>query len=684
MKLLIVESPGKIKKLKSILGQGWEVAASIGHVRDLPEKNMGVSPPDFVPCYETTERGREVLARLSALLDKAEAVFLATDPDREGEAIAWHVKEFLGLSDPPRISFAQITETAVLDALKAPGTIDMDMVRAQESRRVLDRLVGYGVSPIMRGISKKNLTAGRVQSPALRLVVERERAIRAFDPLTHYSVEYLFGPANGPSPPWKAIWNPSNWLPEGHKYFQDLGTARRLARVSSLVVESFHEGQYRVPPAAPFITSTLQQAASNALKMEPKKTMALAQRLYEEGHITYMRTDNPNLNVEAVEEIIALARENSWPLPDRPRTFALPAGAQEAHEAIRPTRMDVESAGENEAERALYRLIRIRALASQLDEAVFATAKAVLSAKMDSHPAFFEAKGRRLVRPGWKTILKCDQADVQAGGADDEDMANPVPQLAVGESLSPLKGEVKIKRTNPPARYTQASLIRELERRGIGRPSTYASIMDNLAARGYVVKNTRRQLQATGLGEELIDYLVPGFGFLDYGYTKDMETKLDEVANGRLDYLSLVRAVSQTLEAEIREFVLRSGLFGCPCCGRPLIHHSGSREGLSYNFWSCSDRGNCDTRLNDDGGKPDFQGPRRDKEQLTDFKCLACGSFLYRKKGFSHRMGLNYDFFSCSSRSCSQTYKVWEDKPLYSKVDDGGRSRLLGSDKTLH
>jgi DNA topoisomerase-1 len=448
-----------------------------------------------------------------------------------------------------------------------------------------------------------------------------------------------------------------------------------------MVVESYSEGQYQVPPAPPFITSTLQQAASNALKMDPKKTMALAQRLYEEGHITYIRTDSPNISAEAVQEIRSLAQANSWPVPSAPRVFSSAEGAQEAHEAIRPTKMTEESAGENEAEKALYRLIRLRAIASQLEEAHFAKVKAVLSSEIDDKPVFFEAKGRRLVKPGWKVILKSDQANVQLADAIEEEMNNPVPELKVGESQTPVKGEVKIKRTNPPARFTQASLIRELERRGIGRPSTYASIMENITTRGYIRNNTRRQLLATGMGEELIDYLVSGFGFLDYDYTKNMEVKLDQIAKGQYDYLTLISGVNSTLQEEIKSFVSKSGMFGCPSCGHLLVHHQGSKEGLNYNFWACSDRENCESKFSDDDGKPDFLNPRKEKDNLTDFKCLVCGSGLYRKKGYSHRMGFNYDFFSCSNRNCTQTYKTWEDKPLYSQSEDGGRSKLNDNDK---
>ncbi|MDR1394781.1 MAG: hypothetical protein LBK52_01235, partial [Deltaproteobacteria bacterium] len=350
MFLLIVESPGKIKKIQSFLGRDWKVAASIGHIRDLPRNQTGVYPPNFVPQYEETERGRKVVSDLKKLVSAAQEVYLATDPDREGEAIAWHLKEALELDNPPRITYTEITESAVKKALANPGVIDWNMVQAQAGRRVLDRLVGYGVSPAVTNAAGKILSAGRVQTPALRLVVEREEAIRNFRPVTHYGVEMIFPARPGdlpaaeadfsPAPDgldsdldadlplapggkvsargsrfeaaepageaeaagsWKAVWNPKNWLEKDQEHFQDKEAAQRIADLKKLITESYVEGESRQSPPPPFTTSTLQQAASNYLKLDPKQTMALAQKLYEAGHITYMRTDSQNMAEEALK-----------------------------------------------------------------------------------------------------------------------------------------------------------------------------------------------------------------------------------------------------------------------------------------------------------------------------------------------------------------------------------------------
>jgi DNA topoisomerase-1 len=387
MNLFIVESPGKIKKIQQYLGSGWTVAASVGHIRDLPIKETGVYPPDFKPRYVMTERGRKVVADLKRLAETAENVFLATDSDREGEAIAWHLEKSLGLVDPHRVTYTEITSYAILRAISNPGRIDLNLVRAQEGRRVLDRLVGYSVSPAVCQVTGKTLSAGRVQTPALRLVVEREEAIRAFNPTTHFGVEFMFEVGDGlvmgqnvsntlkePSVVlpasakvrsawsvlpeqgepdrsdslehalvvegaqfWKAVWNPKNWLPVGQAYLTDKEAATRISQLQLLTVSKYEQGETKQAPPAPFTTSTLQQAASNALKLDPKKTMEIAQKLYEEGYITYMRTDNPNMSKEASDAVRKLAQEKGWPIPSSPRVFKAKESAQEAPEAITPT-----------------------------------------------------------------------------------------------------------------------------------------------------------------------------------------------------------------------------------------------------------------------------------------------------------------------------------------------------------
>ncbi|MDR2945264.1 MAG: DNA topoisomerase I, partial [Candidatus Adiutrix sp.] len=291
MNLLIVESPGKVKKIQGFLGGDFKVMASVGHVRDLPQKEIGVAAPDFTPQYAPTERGKEVLAKLTAAVKEAETVYLATDPDREGEAIAWHLAEALKLKDPLRVTYTEITEAAVKKALEHPRKIDLNLVKAQEGRRVLDRLVGYMVSPAISNAVGNQLSAGRAQSPALRLVVEREAAVRDFKVTAHFGVELTFESVDNVSGVWTAQLNPKNWLEDGQEFFQDKDGAEEIAALRRLTVTAYQESEAKQAPPAPFTTSSLQQAASNALKFNPQRTMELAQLLYQSGHITYMRTD---------------------------------------------------------------------------------------------------------------------------------------------------------------------------------------------------------------------------------------------------------------------------------------------------------------------------------------------------------------------------------------------------------
>ena len=408
MKLLIVESPGKIEKLQGILGAEWRVAASCGHVRDLPDKDYGLEPPTYTPRYVETKP--DVLKKLAALVKEADEVYLASDPDREGEAISWHLKDALGLTTPKRVTYTAIAAQEVMAALASPRDIDMNLVHAQEARRALDRLCGYKVSgPLGRAVQEEKMSAGRVQSPAVRLVVERERAIRSFVSTTHFGVELTFEAISNVCDGWKASWLPKEgWLDDEQEYFQDKEAAEKIAALRTLEIVSCQEKESRTAPPAPFTTSTLQQAANNALKFKPKKTMELAQKLYEGGHITYMRTDSPNLSESSLVEIRAYADAQGWPLSAKPRTWKSKAGAQEAHEAIRPTHPEMEEAGETPDEKALYRLIRIRALACQLADAVYDVRIARLSGEVDGRKAVFEAKGRTLREQGWKTIMGKD------------------------------------------------------------------------------------------------------------------------------------------------------------------------------------------------------------------------------------------------------------------------------------
>ncbi|MDR2405934.1 MAG: type I DNA topoisomerase [Deltaproteobacteria bacterium] len=668
MNLLIVESPGKIKKIRSILPNDWKVAASIGHVRDLPENDMGVFPPDFIPRYVVTDRGQKVLADLKALSDKAESVFLATDQDREGEAIAWHLADSLQIKNPKRVTYTEITESAVKKAMENPRPIDMNLVKAQEGRRVLDRLYGYHVSPALKSVSGLNLTAGRVQSPALRLVVERERAIREFVPSTHYGVELLFGEGETA---WKAVWNPKNFLKEGEERMGDLALAQRVADLKEVKVASFQEGEQNVAPPPPFITSSLQQAASNALKISPKMTMSLAQSLYESGHITYMRTDCPNMADEAIKDIRDLATFKGLPIPEKPRIYKGRDSAQEAHEAIRPTKIKNEIAGENELERALYKLIWVRSVASQLMDAVYSTTKGQLVQSLDKKSVNFDAKGRKLKSPGWKALMPKDQSLGDSEKEKDPEMNNPVPRLTLGELLYPNKSELKTKKTTAPQRYTQASLIRDLEKRGIGRPSTYASILENIMTRNYIQENKKRQLQSTDTGDSLIAYLKDGFAFLEYDFTKGLEERLDDIALGKSQYLPVVSEANGILERELSAFLrkLVKGSRECPVCKGPLRHLEGktSNGSRAYNYWKCLSP-QCGYKYDDLNGEPVYDSKR--KSILSAHVCQRCQSPLWHLTREESPGNPGYNFWKCSKETCTMSYTDDGGTPAYDKPMD--------------
>lgn len=596
-KLLILESPGKVKKVQEILGSGWKVAASVGHVRDLPVKEMGVTAPDFKPQYIPTDRGKEVLSRLAALVKNAEAVYLATDPDREGEAIAWHLQDALKLKDAKRVTYSEITESAIKEALAAPRAIDMHLVAAQEGRRALDRLCGYMVSgPLANaiGAAGEKLSAGRVQSPAVRLVVEREREIKSFQSTTHYTVEATFESVDNITDGWKAAWQLKPWLGE-EEYLLEKVVAEKVAALRAFEVVDCKETENASAPPAPFTTSSLQQAASNALKFTPKQTMQLAQKLYEGGHITYMRTDSPNLSKEAVQALRAFCEEQGWPVVEKPRTWKSKEGAQEAHEAIRPTHVEIEEAGEMADEKALYRLIRLRSLASQLTDALYAVRILQLKADIDGKAVLFEAKGRTLLAPGWKMLTQQDATVDAEADSDTQEPDNPVPAMKPGSVATALTGTVIIKKTKPAARFTEASLVRELEKRGIGRPSTYAAILDTIMSRGYV-KTDKRNLVPTPLGETVVDALCGKFSFADYEFTRSMEQALDDIAEGKAEYRAVVAKAHAQLEEELQAFAKASGK-SCPKCGKPMVHRvkKPGKDGKGgYDFWGCMGWPECD------------------------------------------------------------------------------------------
>lgn len=655
MKLMIIESPGKTSKLSAILGPSWKIAASVGHIRDLPQKEMGVAGPDYRPDYVLTERGRDVVKRLKAMVKNANEVYLATDPDREGESISWHLKEALGLKSHYRVSFNEITKGAVEAALRSPRQIDNKLVAAQEARRVLDRLVGYTVSPALTRQSGQNLTAGRVQSPAVRLVVEREREINAFRVTEHFGVALLFGDAN----PWRAEWlTKPNFVSEDSPYFTDRTFAEAVAQVTSVIVQGFEESESKRSPPPPFTTSTLQQAASVSLGLNPKATMATAQKLYEQGHITYHRTDNPNISEESMPEISRTAAALGLEMAPSIRKFKAPEGAQVGHPAVTPTHWDAESAGETEEQKALYRLIRLRAIASQLADAKYAVRVALLQGTEATSGKIveFEARGRTLIYAGWLGLVERDQtvsSDEEKG-----EVPNPIPLLEAGQEISVDYGKLLEKKTKPPPRYTEASLVKKLESAGIGRPATYASIMDNISARGYV-QVAKKFLIPTVTGETIVDALVGKFAFIELPFTKAVEAELDQIAAGSTRYQTVVSAMHGRLEKEMDALQVSPSNVGtpqhpCPECSSPMRRI----KGKSGFFWGCSRHPECKTTLPDSNGKPGL----RQAATLSEHACPTCGKPLVHRK--KEGKG-GYDFWGCSGfkDGCKQSFPNAAGKP---------------------
>lgn len=547
MNLMIVESPNKVKKIRAILGRGWDVAASVGHVRDLPLKTLGIGPPDYRLEYEFNERGQSVVESLKPRAARAETVYLATDPDREGEAIAWHLKETLQLQRYQRVTFDAITEQVIRRALTTPRQLDMNLIHAQEARRGTDRLVGYQVSPMLsRQTGIAGLSAGRVQTVAVRFVVDRQREIDSFKVTKHFGAEAIFEDGK-----WTAQWDTSPFLDRDEKYILDPALAEQAAQCRDFRVVDAATRSARQAPPPPFTTATLLQAASVTLGFKPDQTAQLAQKLFEQGLITYHRTDSQNFSAEALSDIREFARANMLPLPLKTRTWKSKASAQEAHEAIRPTHLEDRTAGEDDDQQKLYNLIWNRAIASQLADAEYSVNTLRLEARQESRTFAFRSMGRTLIAPGWKSLTPQDTAEEADDTSETQDENNgKVPSLAVGTALHSTSTRLLNRQTKPPTGYTQASLIKRLEREGIGRPSTYPSILKNVLARAYLTEG-KKILGASDLGKLLIDSLAGKFRFVEYDYTRDLEQELDDIASGKAAYLAVVSALDQQLQAEL-------------------------------------------------------------------------------------------------------------------------------------
>ncbi|OUN21663.1 DNA topoisomerase I [Flavonifractor sp. An82] len=606
--LVIVESPAKAKTIGKYLGPGYQVKASMGHVRDLPKSKLGVDVDnDFTVDYQTIKGKEEVIDDLKKAAKKSDKVFLATDPDREGEAISWHLKEMLGIPDDKtyRVTFNEITKKVVNDSIAHPRAIDMDLVNAQQARRVLDRIVGYQISPLLWKKIRRGLSAGRVQSVATRLVCEREADIKAFVPQEYWSLEADLARIAPNLGQFKASFY-------GKEKKMDLNSEEEVQAVAQAVqaepfaVKSVKRQDKQRNPAPPFITSTLQQEASRKLNMTPRRTMSIAQQLYEGvdiegegtvGLITYMRTDSLRLSDEATAAArdFILSRYGEQYYPGKPRVYKTKSGAQDAHEAIRPSNVNLTPEDIKKSLTAeqykLYKLIWSRFLACQMASAVYDS----VSIEVESAGYTFRATHSSLKFSGYTAVY------VEGKDEDDETFQSPLPDLKEGEPLE-LKGLTPDQHfTQPPSRYTEATLIKALEEKGIGRPSTYAPTISTILDREYVVKEGKN-LRPTPLGEVVTGLMKDKFtDIVDTAFTANMEEQLDEVETGKVDWKSLLSQFYGGFEKELQQ--AETDLDGerikvpdevsdviCPKCGRNLVYKSG-RFG---RFLACPGWPECD------------------------------------------------------------------------------------------
>ena len=589
-KLLIVESPAKAKTIEKYLSDigNYKVVASVGHIRDLPKSNKKAIDIEggFIPHYEVSSGKEKIITGIKSLVKKADEVLLAPDPDREGEAIAWHLKEVLKLKKPKRVIFNEITKDAIKEAVQNPREIDDNLKQAQEARRVLDRLVGYDLSGIIWKKVRYGLSAGRVQSPALRILMERERQIRAFIPEIYWVLEAQFDDGKKHIIPTSCEKEPR----DKKEVEQILDTAKK----ESWSIIDVKKTQAKRAPRAPFTTSTLQQAASTRLGFSPSRTMILAQKLYEAGHITYMRTDSTNLSGHASSEIKKFISKEFGDSCIQSRIFGKKSkNAQEAHEAIRPTNMFMKSKGNTDEQKRLYDLIWRRTIASQMIDAQIMRTKIIANVKSKSIPNFV-SNGQIVIKEGWLLI------DPKAKGEE-----VTLPDVSKGQSLKLIDIKELEKTTQPPSRYSEAGLVKELEKRGIGRPSTYASIIKTLLDREYVTKENKA-LVPSDTGDVVSSFLEDNFAtYISDTFTAEMENELDEIAEGKREYVKTLKDFYSVFkkEVEIKDkldkatTLGKSDKFKCPKCNSGMD----IKLGRGGKFLSCEKYPECDGALTIDG-----------------------------------------------------------------------------------
>jgi DNA topoisomerase-1 len=678
LKLIIVESPAKARTITNFLGRGYKVIASKGHIRDLPKTRFGITidedTKELIPKYSVAKENAPTVKEIRDLAKKADTIYIATDEDREGEAIGWHIAHAIK-KDPeqlPRIVFHEITKSAIKDALKNARMIDMNMVNAQQARRLLDRVVGYKLSPLLASKIQKGLSGGRVQSSTLKLVVDREREINAFIPQEYWSIDTMFKTNI------EAILTLHNDEKLSKLSIENKDQAHKIVtsvQSDNFVISKIETKQRKSKTPPPFMTSTLQQSASSKLGFTPKKTMMIAQTLYEgvktpdgtSGVITYMRTDSLNLASEAVNAVRETI-ENKFGtkyLPKEVKIYTKKAkGAQEAHEAIRPTMLhftpEIATQFLKPDEIKLYRLIYERFMACQMEDAVFEQQSIIFKGKNNE----YRASGRKLIFDGFYKVT----------GTEDKDKL--LPSLNEGESIDIQSIKPEQHFTEPPARYSEAALIKKLESEGVGRPSTYAPTIATLSSRTYV-SIEKKQIIPTKMAFTVTEILEKNFAnIVDINFTANMEEKLDDIAEGETDWQKLLSDFYFPFMEQIEEgkknivsLKLAKPLGrACPKCGEELL----LRSGRFGNFIACSGFPKCKyTEQVDSEGNP---APK--KEEIADEKCEKCGNDMIIKNG------RNGQFLACSGYpECKNTKSIAVEEKISDTPcpDCGGKISLKNS-----
>lgn len=669
MNLIIVESPHKAKTIEKFLQGGYKVDASKGHVRDLPVNRMGIKiDKNFEPFYEVSADKKADIKRLKEDAAKADKIFLATDPDREGEAISWHLKEVLGLDDKKscRIEFNEISEKAVKHALENPREIDMNLVNAQQARRVLDRIVGYSISPAASCRLNENLSAGRVQSVALKMVVDREREIQAFKPQEYWNLKAELKPEGKST--FKALLTEKNGKKFKPSCQAEAETTEKELLGQEFKVKSVKRSVVKSHAPAPFITSTLQQDGSTKLGISAPKVMQIAQRLYEgvetpNGHvalITYMRTDSVRISGDAQKSALNYIKSvyGEDYAPAKPNFYKSKSDAQDAHEAIRP--IDIARTPESMSgaldkdQYRLYKLIYDRFIASQMSEARYDG----MNVEVAAGAYTFKTSGKALIFKGYTVVYDDTKKE-----EDDESGNAMLPDIAEGEPLN-LKNLVKEQKfTKPPVRFTEATLIKNMEDKGIGRPSTYATIMSKLTdkKREYVRKE-KKYLVPNDISYSLIDFLVKYFpDIMNVGFTAEMENRLDDVGSGGKDWHKIIADFYAPFEKQLANSKITD--VKCDKCGAPMIINTGKYG----NYYACSNYPECKNIK-----------PVNEKIAIpTDKICSKCGGVMVEREG---KFG---KFLACSNYpKCKNTVSLTENagvcpecgRPTKKMVSKGGKT----------